>query len=726
MAKPLRWSVLLLVLVFGACSWGSESFKLEGVAEDLWGDRIDLAEHGEGLVFIQPFSPANCGYCLVDGLFVKRNYFDRNPGASFHQCLFNPQRDIYCFIKHYREGHVPVLTFPFRLHDYHRNGFPFLIAFRDGEGIYQSHLLWYDKVFTEQRDIFWPGQEKPMIQTSPVHMASLNCYSEVVVVVPDNDEDAYEAQRKYAQRDRLKELGLRLIVRYEKDLTEEDLAMNLEFKGSGDFRFDALRGEDTPIAMEPPIFRIGSHTFSSDETGLCAFFPNPRNPEAFVKLNLLGKKVKQNLSENCVDYTVFSSRILLHGFFDKTDPARWKFSQRLAFGEMATQREDRPQRGHSRPVRVSPPERLTHGKAWTLGTSACRFPDAAVDSEGTCWVTWEEEGDILLTPVDSDKHEAMLIESNESDSYDPLVAHDGSRLWVFYLNDGDGFYRIYGRFFDGTRLSNAIQLTDEEPFDAITPAVTGDRRGRLVLAWSEWRANQRFLKYRLIENGKPNETRTVSTLDSKDLSGYVDAWYPSLVMEDSGRIWGAWNQHYPAILGVCAGDLEGPASSVSPLRDKGESPEENGGYPSAITDENGRRWVFWESFAWTLAWKREAASQSILSAYFDEDSKAWSSPVPVNPSSTTQLNQTPCAVVDDGGVIWAAWSGRPDPHDLDQSWGIYLSRFKDNAWSPPDLISGKGINSRAPDLAVGKDGAIWITWHAGAGDAMKVKVLQLD
>ena len=136
--------------------------ELHGVAEDLWGNRVNLASYCRGLTLIQPFSRANCGYCLVDGEFVSKNYLERNQvlgGYSFHQCLFNPQLDVYTFLKHYREESVLVLTFPIKLHTYHRDGFPFLMAFQDGQQVFQGVLSPYDLVFDKLRRKFWPDQD---------------------------------------------------------------------------------------------------------------------------------------------------------------------------------------------------------------------------------------------------------------------------------------------------------------------------------------------------------------------------------------------------------------------------------------------------------------------------------------------------------------------------------------------------------------------------------------
>lgn len=55
-----------------------DATELEGMAEDLWGNKINLSKYDKGVVLIHPFSPADCGYCLIDGEFVKENYFKNN------------------------------------------------------------------------------------------------------------------------------------------------------------------------------------------------------------------------------------------------------------------------------------------------------------------------------------------------------------------------------------------------------------------------------------------------------------------------------------------------------------------------------------------------------------------------------------------------------------------------------------------------------------------------
>jgi len=75
---------------------------------------------------------------MVDGDFMRENYHNRaveRGDAFFGMCLFNPQRDVYTFQKHYREN-ASVITAPLGLHQkYHNNGFPWVTLFKNGREV---------------------------------------------------------------------------------------------------------------------------------------------------------------------------------------------------------------------------------------------------------------------------------------------------------------------------------------------------------------------------------------------------------------------------------------------------------------------------------------------------------------------------------------------------------------------------------------------------------------
>jgi hypothetical protein len=223
--------------------------------------------------------------------------------------------------------------------------------------------------------------------------------------------------------------------------------------------------------------------------------------------------------------------------------------------------------------------------------------------------------------------------------------------------------------------------------------------------------------YRTIENRVLGDIRSVAI--KKPAIDYVNAWYPSLVIGEGGRIYGAWNQHYPALLGVCAGNLVDEGSSVTRLQGSIED-NENGGYPSIVVDGGGRTWVFWESFGWdVLAGK----PQRILASCDEEGEGRWSLPYEVSRDEQTFLNQTPRAAVDRDGVIHVVWSGRDAAGE--RPWEIYLSSFAGGQWSAPRRLSEEGENARAPAIAVGAQGELWVAWHSGVGDGMRTRVLRV-
>lgn len=740
---------------FGAQNQSGDIARLEGRAEDLWGSQYELSQFAKGVTIIQPFSPANCGYCLVDGEFVKENYLRNNRragGTNFLQCLFNPQLDIYTFQKHYRETSTCVLTFPLALHHYHRNGFPFLIAFQDGKLTYTGGLHPYEETFRRLRPQLWPVEDPPLTPTSPLHMATRFIFenqSELAVTVyADQDQvGAKQAEKRLAQSKQRQEKTPTL-VKHESELSTDDYQKNLYFTGiTEQFRLGFLSPASTPLRLDTPgaplsitssSIKIGDYEFPKSRVGLSACFPNPFNRERYVVLNLSGSNLKSGIHENSVDYTIHQDgangrpEILLHGFFEKSGDG-WRFSRALAYGKAANKKPSSAQgirptpsespktdAGGRHQVHVSSWLKTPNGGMKTLGTGSSRFPSLTVDKDGICWVAWEENGDILVASINRPADDiAVAVESDSSDSFNPVIAHDGSALWIFYLNNQDGFYRLYARWLDGPRLSDQILLTEREPFDVITPAVTSNQAGKIAVAWSEWKANFRFLRFRVIENRSLGNIGDAAVKQvGGQVAGYVNAWYPSLAIDESGQPWGAWNQHYPAILGVCAGNLLRQADSVTRLTDSFQT-SENGGYPSMVIDRQGKKWVFWESFAWDVA---EGIPQKVLGSWYDQANERWSLPYTISLDEQTMWNQTPRAAVDSSGTVWTVWSGRQN--DVNKPWGIRVACLSNDRWSVPRLVSEEGLNARAPAIAIGNDAKVWLAWHWGTGEQMQIKVLE--
>jgi hypothetical protein len=714
-----------LALISPACGGGGGGAgddALAGHGEDLWGSPIDLSEYGHGLTILHPFSPADCGYCLFDGEFADVNYGLNTVGrggAYFGLCLFTPQIDIYAYAKHYRET-GPIITSPPDLHRYHRDGYPYVIAFRDGEKIFSGGMHPYESTFKSVREEFW-GEDVPLTPTSCCQMASNfvweNRNNLAVIVIPDG------AQMPESTSDN------NYVTKHEGDLTDEDLQKSLLIAGpSSDLRLEFLKGTDIPVEITDETFAIGDYEFPRRGTGLAACFPNPRDPERYVLLKMRGEDLTAGLYENWVDYAVYkntaegSPEVLMEGLFER-EGRNWRFSRRKAWisdetmsfckgGKCPTPFEAAP--AMAKPPYAAPaPARSEseHGELWTLGGSKCRFPHLCADGMGGCDVVWEENGDVVLAklPAGAGAGAAVFpIEEGRWDSFAPLVALCGDDTWVLYLNNQDGFYRLYGAYGRPGGAFNEVLLSGEGALDSFSPGVSETGPGAMVVAWSEWKANFRYLKYRTVQGRMLGETRQAAIAPS-DID-YTNAWYPSLAVDGEGRVWGAWNQHYPQTLGVCVGDMVHDAASVS---------KELGGYPSLVIDRSGVRRVFWESYMRNVLVDKP---HRILAAYAEKDGASWSLPDDLSAAAGCRFNQTPKAVVGEDGVIWVAWSGR---RDVKSPWGIYLLHSDGKGWSRPVLVSGGGESARSPAICAADGGGVWLAWHAGVGDAMRVKALHV-
>ncbi len=714
-------------------------------AEDLWGNKIDfdgLIQSGK-TILIQPVSPANCGYCLIDGYFVETNYFGNNRkygGENFYQCLFNPQLDIYSYTKHYRDSETPVLTYPVALHEFHQDGFPVILAFRSGKQILAlpDGSLWpYDKQFQKLKKILWKSKETPFVPTSDMHFATRNIDENsngtARVIIPDGDTAGFRIHNVFMKKFKNGE------ARYLSRITEEDKNCHLFFDGKFTSGLSGLFGNtSTPVTFDgDSVLVMDNYRFPLDDIGLTACFPNPYNPQRYVILSIRGENVKRRYYENSVDYVLYrnadsgsGNKVLAHGFFGKIAGKPWFFTDSLA--SLSPELKSfcagvckiplkRPIIRHERkpgsPVVTENPTGITY----TFGEKGCRFPATTTGNDGTLWIAWEEGGDILLTSLNQQGKQIMTTaECDNSDSYLPLLAASGNQVWIFYLNNRDGFYRLVGRSFDGIRFSDEILISDREPFDVFSADVNSDRRDNVVLAWAVWKANNRFLYTRTIRNNSPEPISPVKTLLSKGMGGYTDAWSPSLSLDGNGTVWGAWNQHYPSTLGVCAGTLSGESVSVTRLEEDMDN-NENGGYPSTLTEKSGRRWIFYESFGWDVL---NGESQKIRAVFSDPSSGKWSLPAILTADTALMMNQTPvCALMPDGRIV-VVWSGRVlKPGN---NWGLYLSWYDGAKWSLPKRITGNESASRAPKIVSGEDGTLWITYHSGIGTMMKVNVLKTN
>ncbi len=723
MKKHLSLGTMIFVSFFSLCCGGGggspEDGAIGGRAEDLWGNVIDLSDYSRGLTVLHPFSPADCGYCLFDEEFAYVNYglntLDRG-GAFFGMSLFCPQLDNYTYSKHYR-AEYPLITFPPDLHRYHKDGFPWIIAFKDGELIFSDGMAPYEKTFVDLRRDLW-GEDVPLEPTSNSQLGSRFIWENndnlAVAVIADERPMPESTDNNSCTTKR------------EGDLTDEDLRKNLLIRGRSDeLDLEFLDGKEVPVEIGEESFVIGDFEFPKHETGISACFPNPYNVERYLMIRLVGKELDAGLYENWTDFTVYRDgadgkpEVLMNGLFE-VEGDKWRFSRAKTWVSAETMsfckggKCPSPFEGH--PVARKDPYAATdpisrpspHGRLWTLGESDCRFPSLAARPDGSCLVAWEEAGDIALAELGGAEPRTVAVEEGPHDSFNPVLAVGANETWVFYLSDQDGFYRLYGSYGRPAGPFSEVRLSGDGAMDSVTPAAVGESSGDVTVAWSEWKANQRYLMYRRISGRMLGETRQAA-IKSSDID-YTNAWYASLAADPSGGVWGAWNQHYPLVLGVAVGDLVEEAANVS---------EEFGGYPSIAIDPSGTRWVVWESYMRNVI---RGKGHRILAAYSGGDNDKWSIPEDLSARAGCRYNQTPEIAAGRDGALWVAWSGRADDGS---PWGIYVCRSGPGGWSEPVKVSADGENARAPAMSA-SGGSVWLAWHSGVGSQMKIKALRYE
>lgn len=743
--SPLMMPVLVGVMLscqadVDRTSGMTDKDQLAGVAEDLWGNPIDLNDYRDGVVTISPFSPATCGYCLLDGHFIEANYHAKTEemdGRFLYMSLFVPQLDIYTFLKHYRCEHVPTLTYPLSLQKYQETGFPYLMAFRDGRKLFAEVISDYHTDYKDFVQRLWPDHgDDTVTLASPRKLASNSMgddtTQQVTYVIPDSrSKNLEEERRRYAYRE-----GIKVVL--ERDLTADDLQGHLAFEGFGyQYDFDIFSGPQTPIRFDSTHVFLGDYTFDRRDVGLVVAFPNPYNREMYVWMRLTEYHTGQMLNQLWCDFAIWRyqsqeqpAERLLDGFFAKQPGNVWEYADSLtiAYTNLAAYCKGGvcplPPSAFSAymPHEYHPSEprwqETDVGQLLGLGERTCRFPSIAAGAEKSVAVAWEEEGDIIVAVLDPDREvRTVAVECGSHDSFNPVLAYNGQSFLVAYLCDKDGWYRLYGRFLDDDRLSPEILISEMGSYDVITPALTSDGDGHITAVWSMWQANSRPAQCRTVDGRTLGSIQPLTVVPG-DLEGYINAWYFDLAYDEDGGVVGAWNQHYPAILGVCAGDLTEQATSVTQILGN-ISRNENGGYPATAFDAQGRQWVVWETFWWDT--HKSGRPQQILASYRDTATASWSTPYTVSSGTQTYLNQSPQLVTDQAGTTWVTWSGRFDHRD--STWGIYLSRFTGGSFSEPVLVSRQGDCARAPDIAADSHGRLWLTWHSGIGEAMSVQVL---
>lgn len=181
---------------------------------------------------------------------------------------------------------------------------------------------------------------------------------------------------------------------------------------------------------------------------------------------------------------------------------------------------DRPQflDGSVEVVRTPEPRRVSDGSA------AEDFPSGLVDSLGREWLAYvtytHGVGDRLWTLTDG---VPIALTRDGLDLAGTAMAEDAAgRVWVFWSEQREGNWDLWGRSSEGETWSDAQRLTDSTGADII-PAAAADRDGRVFLTWQGGRDGQFDIFLRVLSGGAWQDELRVSTSPANDWQPAVDA-----------------------------------------------------------------------------------------------------------------------------------------------------------------------------------------------------------
>lgn len=115
-------------------------------------------------------------------------------------------------------------------------------------------------------------------------------------------------------------------------------------------------------------------------------------------------------------------------------------------------------------------------------------PDFDFDSSGDIWMTWVHQTEGQHQVLVSDTANAFTWNVNPSPAlpaYTPrIVAASRSSVWIFWISQGDGHYRISSCRYDGKNWSEVSELNLDKERPHVFPEIALDDLGHPWVVWS--------------------------------------------------------------------------------------------------------------------------------------------------------------------------------------------------------------------------------------------------
>ncbi|MFZ5830004.1 MAG: hypothetical protein ACOY3P_07940 [Planctomycetota bacterium] len=390
------------------------------------------------------------------------------------------------------------------------------------------------------------------------------------------------------------------------------------------------------------------------------------------------------------------------------------------------------------------------------------FPAAAVSPDGSVWVSYvafthsedfakpprfrdsmptDEELAKWDQPTGGDRVWAMRLANNEwsapiavtpgkQDIYKSAIAIDGKgRPWVFWSEQVDGNFDLYGSTYDGANFGKPLRMT-RHPDPDINPVAATDAEGRVWLAWQGFRETNSNI-YAVCQAGDTfSKELTVADSPAND-------WMPAIAASKRGGVAIAWdtyeNGNYDVFMRVASSDgslgqrlavAETAAQEVRPAlsfdgKDRlwvafEQGPEDWGKDFGALVRDKGNplygggpRFVVVKCFEGDRPLAPAGRLESVLGAMPKGKAERGREKGEERSFVAGEPLSLPRLAVDADGRVWLSyrsknplfWSG------VGTTWFSYLTFYEGDQWSEPIFVENSdAILDNRPAFVAMPDG----------------------
>ncbi|HLJ14720.1 MAG TPA: DUF3604 domain-containing protein [Bryobacteraceae bacterium] len=352
------------------------------------------------------------------------------------------------------------------------------------------------------------------------------------------------------------------------------------------------------------------------------------------------------------------------------------------------------------------------------------FASALSMPNGDLWVAWigyRNRQDTIFARRLTNGEGSAAEEAGSGDiAFTKLGRDRNGGVWVFWSQQVESNFDVYGRRFDGKSWGRTERLSDA-PQPDIYPAVATDSSGNLWLAWQGFRNGKSDIFARRYDGSSWSAPEQISTSPAND-------WEPALAADGAGHVYAAWDTYDKGNYDVMMrryenGQWSQPMAVAATPRYEA--------HVSLACDKQNRLWAAWNYSG--MQWGKDAGFLVKNGGTWIYEWRAmgvavyangqWQEPVAdINASLPADLqdhDDLPILQADGSGRMWVFFRHRfakfrDVPNDAPAhraAWEIYGIAYDGDRWSTPvPFPFSQGRTDMRVGFTADSRGQIYAAW----------------